>query len=252
PERLPDLLLREAGAAGLTARALGQRLGVPEVEAAKRLETLASSGRALRLPTGLHAHASVAEAVVRRAEGLFSEREKSGTATLSFTRGEFLEKLGRGLPREAAEGWLGLLLAAGKLAAAGDRVSPPGAAPSGLSGGAEGFAGRVEEGFRAAGWAPPRSADLAASLGTKAAVVDGLAGHLLKRGALVRISPDLVVHRDVLAAAERKLESVKGQTLSVAGFRDLWGLTRKTLIPLLEYLDGKKKTRRVGDLRKVE
>ncbi len=250
--RLPDLLLREAGAAGLTARVLGQRLGVSEKEAARRLEALAASGLALRLPTGRHAHASVVEAVARRAEGLFSEREKSGTATLSFTRGEFLEKLGRGLPREAAEGWLGLLLAAGKLAAAGDRVSPPGAAPSGLSEGAESFAGRVETEFRTAGWAPPRSADLAASLGTKAAVVEGLAGHLLKSGALVRISPDLVVHRDVLAAAERKLESVKGQTLSVAGFRDLWGLTRKTLIPLLEYLDGKKRTRRVGDLRRVE
>jgi len=38
----------------------------------------------------------------------------------------------------------------------------------------------------------------------------------------------------------------------VAGFRDLWGLTRKTLIPLLEYLDGRKRTRRLGDLRKVE
>ncbi len=252
PARLADLLLREAGAAGLTARALGLRLGVSEVEAAGRLEALAASGMALRLPTGPHAHASVAESVARRAERLFGEREKSGTATLSFTRGEFLEKLGRGLPREAAEGWLGLLLAAGKLTAAGDRVSPPGAAASGLSEGAEGFAGRIEEEFRTAGWAPPRSTDLAASLRTKVAVVDGLAGHLLKSGALVRISPDLVVHRDVLAAAERKLASVKGQTLSVAGFRDLWGLTRKTLIPLLEYLDGKKKTRRVGDLRKVE
>ena len=251
-ERLPDLLLREAGASGLSARALGQRLGVSETEAARRLNALAASGAALRLPTGLHAHARAAESLARRAESLFKERQKSTTASLSFTRGEFLEKLGRGLPREAAEGWLALLLASGRLTASGDRVSPPGAAASGLTVDAEGFAVRIAEGFRAGGWEPPRSADLAASIGTKAAVVEGLVGHLLKSGVLVRISPDLVVHRDVLAAAETKLQSVRGQTLPVAAFRDLWGLTRKTLIPLLEYLDGKKKTRRLGDLRRVE
>jgi selenocysteine-specific elongation factor len=249
---LPDLFLREAGAAGLTARALGRRLGVPEGEAARRLEALAASGAALRLPTGLYAHASAADAVARRAEALFAERKKSDAASLSFARGEFLEKLGRGLPREAAEGWLALLLAAGRLTVAGDRVSPPGAAASGLSEGGEGFAARVAAGFRAAGWEPPKSAELAAVIGTKAAVVEGLAGHLLKSGVLVRISPDLVVHREVLEAAEKKLETLKGQTVPVAAFRDLWGLTRKTLIPLLEYLDGKKKTRRVGDLRRVE
>ena len=74
----------------------------------------------------------------------------------------------------------------------------------------------------------------------------------MKSGLLVRLSPDLVVHRDVASAAEKKLEGVKGQTLAVAGFRDLLGLTRKTLIPLLEYFDSRKLTRRVGDLRKVE
>jgi selenocysteine-specific elongation factor len=45
---------------------------------------------------------------------------------------------------------------------------------------------------------------------------------------------------------------VKGQTLTVAGFRDLFGLTRKNLIPLLEHLDSRKRTRRVGDARIVE
>jgi selenocysteine-specific elongation factor len=82
--------------------------------------------------------------------------------------------------------------------------------------------------------------------------VEGLVSHLVKSGILVRLSPDLVVHRDVAAAAEKKLESVRGQTLGVAGFRDLLGLTRKTLIPLLEYFDSKKLTRRSGDVRKVE
>ncbi len=250
--RLSNLFLREAGVLALTPLALGQRLGIPEVEAKARLEALVSRGSALRLPTGLFAHAAAADEVVRRAEALFSEQRKRGLASLSFARGEFLEKLGRGLPREATEGWLAVLVAAKRLSVSGDRVSPPGSASSGLTEDAEGFAARIAEGYRTAGWEPPRSADLAAVVGTKPAVVEGLVGHLLKGGTLVRISPDLVVHREVLAVAEKKLETVKGQTLPVAAFRDLWGLTRKTLIPLLEYLDGKKKTRRVGDLRKVE
>ena len=250
--RLSDLFLREAGVLCLTPLALGQRLGIPEADAKARLEALVSRGSALRLPTGLFAHAAAVDDVVRRAEALFSERRKSDAASLSFARGEFLEKLGRGLPREATEGWLAVLMATKRLSISGDRVSPPGSASSGLTEDAEGFAARISEGFRAARWEPPRSADLAAVVGTKPAVVEGLVGHLLKAGVLVRISPDLVVHREVLAAAEKKLETVKGQTLPVAAFRDLWDLTRKTLIPLLEYLDGKKKTRRVGNLRKVE
>ncbi len=252
PARLSDLFLREAGAAALTPLALGRRLGVPEAAARSRLEALVAQGAALRLSSGLFAHAAAAEDVVRRSEALFAGRKSAGGASLSYARGEFLEKLGRSLPREAAEGWLSVLEAARKLSLSGDRVAPPGSAASGLSPDAEGFAARIAGIFREAGWETPKSADLALRVGTKAPVAEGLATHLLKTGVLVRISPDLVVHRDVLAAAERKLEALKGQTLPVAAFRDLWGLTRKTLIPLLEYLDGKKRTRRVGDLRKVE
>ncbi len=188
----------------------------------------------------------------RRATALFSDQKASGAASLSVARGEFLEKLGRGLPRETADGWLALLEKGRKLSISGDRVAPPGAAASGLSPEAEGLSARVAEGYRAALWEPPKSADLAPKIGAKPQVIDGLVGHLIKGGVLVRIAPDLVVHRDVLAAAEKKLDALKGQTVPVAAFRDLWGLTRKTLIPLLEYLDGKRRTRRVGDLRKVD
>ncbi|MFI5182280.1 MAG: selenocysteine-specific translation elongation factor [Thermoanaerobaculia bacterium] len=250
--RIRDLFLREAGAAGFTPLGLGQRLGVPESVARDHLEALCASGAALRLPSGLFVHARAVDEMARRAAALFAERKASGAASISIARGEFLEKLGRGLPRETAEGWIALLEKGRTLSISGDRVAPPGAAASGLSTEAEGISARVAEAYRSAFWEPPKSANLAPRIGAKPQVIDGLVGHLIKTGLLVRIAPDLVVHRDVLAAAEKKLDALKGQTVPVAAFRDLWGLTRKTLIPLLEYLDGKKKTRRVGDLRKVE
>ena len=163
-----------------------------------------------------------------------------------------MEFLGIVMVPQVVEGWIGALEKAKRLSVSGDRISPPGASPGDLSADAQGFAAKLADAYRSAGFEPPKSASLAPVLGAKPQVLDGLAAHLLKTGVLVRVSPDLVVHRDVLAAAEKKLETVKGQTLPVAAFRDLWGLTRKTLIPLLEYFDGKKRTRRAGDLRKVE
>jgi selenocysteine-specific elongation factor len=40
-------------------------------------------------------------------------------------------------------------------------------------------------------------------------------------------------------------------TLDVAAFKDRYGMTRKFAIPLLEYLDRERVTRRVGDSRIV-
>src|SRR5439155_21525535 len=137
----------------------------------------------------------------------------------------------------------------GAVALDGDRVAPPGAAGGDLTAPAAGFASKIAEGYRARGFDPPRSDELARTLGTKPAVVEGLVSHLVKSGLLVRLSPELVVHKDTVDAAVEKLAPMKGRTLAVGGFRDVLGLTRKSLIPLLEYLDTRRKTRRVGDLR---
>src|SRR5664280_2877909 len=249
---LADLFLLEAGPSGLTAARLGPRLGVSAPAAAALLDALSSSGKALRIAPALYAHAGTASSLAERAAAAFAERRKSGGVSVSFAKSEFAERLGRALSPAAADGWIAVLLASKKIALDGDRIVPPGAKAADLAGDSASFAAKIAEGFRAAGFEPPHPHELARVLGTKPAVVEGLVSHLVKSGTLVRLSPDLVVHRDVALAAEQKLDSARGQTLSVAGFRDLLGLTRKTLIPLLEYFDAKKKTRRMGDVRKVE
>jgi len=74
---------------------------------------------------------------------------------------------------------------------------------------------------------------------------------LFKEGALVKITEDLVFH---ISALTRLREIVirhkpRSNRLNVAVFKELTGLTRKYAIPLLEYLDRERVTRREGDER---
>src|SRR5215471_16192808 len=76
---------------------------------------------------------------------------------------------------------------------------------------------------------------------------------MLKENALVKISEDMVIDRgslDKLIANVKALKS-KNPKLGVSEFKDLTGVTRKYAIPLLEYLDRQRVTRRVGDERTI-
>jgi len=46
-------------------------------------------------------------------------------------------------------------------------------------------------------------------------------------------------------------QKTKTAKLNVGNFKDLFGVTRKYAIPLLEYLDRERVTRRVGDERVI-
>jgi selenocysteine-specific elongation factor len=246
------LFLSEAGPAGLDVPALAQRLGIPAEAAAGHVETLVASGSALKLSPTLAVAASASIEMATRADAFFAERRKAGVPTLFVGRRELLGKIARELPEATGEAWLATLAAAKRLVVAGDQAGPAGSAPSGVTDEAGGFAKRIEEAWRTAGFEAPRTHDLAKALGTKNQVVEGLVAHLIKGGALVRLSPDVIAHSAFLAGIEEKVAAETGRTMSVGDFRDLLGLSRKYLIPLLEYLDRKRRTRRVGDARVVE
>ena len=98
----------------------------------------------------------------------------------------------------------------------------------------EGTSGRA---LRAAGTDYPLDAELLA--------------FLTDEGKVVRVSDSVVFSA---AAYRQMVEKVKGHIaqrgkITVADGRDLFGTSRKYVLPLLEYLDQQHVTRRVGDER---
>jgi len=76
---------------------------------------------------------------------------------------------------------------------------------------------------------------------------------LIDAGVLVKVHGEMCFHRAVLDELIRKVHEhgAKHRTIDVAAFKDLTGISRKYAIPLLEYLDRQRVTRREGDRRIV-
>ena len=109
----------------------------------------------------------------------------------------------------------------------------------------------IEAAFASAGLKVPALKDVLAGLKVDKARAQKIVTLLLRDKVLVKISEDLVFHRDALADLRRRMteQKAKSPKIDVAGFKDLMGITRKYAIPLLEYLDREHVTRRVGDER---
>lgn len=74
---------------------------------------------------------------------------------------------------------------------------------------------------------------------------------LVEEKVLIKIAPDIYFHARVLEEAKDKVRSFleKKEKARIAELRDLLGTSRKYAVPLMEYLDKIKFTRRVGDFR---
>ncbi|MBS1789764.1 MAG: selenocysteine-specific translation elongation factor [Acidobacteria bacterium] len=76
---------------------------------------------------------------------------------------------------------------------------------------------------------------------------------LINSGDLIKVA-DLIFHRSAIDGLRETLQRQKaeyGAKLDVGTFKDLTGISRKYAIPLLEFLDRQRVTRRVGDVREI-
>ena len=111
----------------------------------------------------------------------------------------------------------------------------------------------IEQAFAKAGLQVPALKEVLASLRIDQARAQKIVTLLLRDRVLVKLSDDLVFHRDALEALRQLVVAQKTKTpkLNVVAFKDLTGVTRKYAIPLLEYLDRERVTKRVGDERVI-
>ena len=111
--------------------------------------------------------------------------------------------------------------------------------------------GKIERVFEEAGLAVPAVAEVLAKSGVEAARARSLLQILLREKRLVRISEELVFHQTAIGQLRELLGRHKGERFRVPEFKEWTGITRKYAIPLLEFLDREKITRREGDERVV-
>jgi selenocysteine-specific elongation factor len=112
---------------------------------------------------------------------------------------------------------------------------------------------KIEQAFAKAGLQVPALKEVLASLRIDQARAQKIVTLLLRDRVLVKLADDLVFHQTALVSLRQQIAAQKLKTpkLNVASFKDLVGVSRKYAIPLLEYLDRERVTKRVGDERVI-
>jgi selenocysteine-specific elongation factor len=114
----------------------------------------------------------------------------------------------------------------------------------------------LEHAYKEGGLKPPDAVTVSADKRLAPAVVEKITALLVRQKVLTRVDT-LLFHNQALQELKSDIQALKAAapggraTVDVAMFKDRYGVTRKFAIPLLEWLDRERVTRRVGDSRIV-
>jgi selenocysteine-specific elongation factor len=244
------IFVEDVGAAGLTAKELAARAGAQSSAGRLAMERLQARADVWRIGERLLSakwRATLADAVT----AALAAHHDAQPLSDGVPREEVRERVLAGAHPEVATAVLDLLVAEGRIRGR-ERLALEG---RGVTLTAEETAAQsvLATAYGEAGLTPPDGDTLAARTGLSPAMVARMTQLLIRQQVLVRIDT-FVFHREALARLKADVVALKETGpahVDVARFKDRYGLTRKYAIPLLEYLDRERVTRRVGDSRVV-
>ncbi len=156
----------------------------------------------------------------------------------------------RRLDGKAAGAMLAEMTRKGLINVTGDAVV--GAGRSSVQGAGNGSMATVlDDDFKRAGLAPRPLLDLQEELQLTLKEIQTVISGLKKTGELIQVADGIYLHQAAVDGAATKARSFleKNGRMTVAEFRDVVGTSRKFAVPLLEYFDKQKITKRDGDYR---
>ena len=235
-----------AGEESLAARA---GVGREEVRAALAEPAVRERARALRHSPERYIGEDVLARLAVRARAEIEKGIHESSGAVGVSRGTLLARLLPSADPRWTEAVEKELVLRGAYLVAGDEARLPGRED--LPGVERDLSERVADAFRRRGLDPPSIADVTRDVGHKAKVVEGLAAYLVKKGSLLRLPGGWIIAREPVEDVIARLRASGKPSLDVGEFKEMFGLTRRLAIPLLEYLDATKVTRRVGDRREI-
>ncbi|HEV8609778.1 MAG TPA: selenocysteine-specific translation elongation factor [Thermoanaerobaculia bacterium] len=237
--------------AGIDEGSLATRAGVSAEEVRDALSEAVASGGIRPLRRSPHRYVSEAALarLAERARAEIAAHVEAESGALGISRRTLLARLLPAAEPPWAEAVEAALSERGAFVAVGDEARLPGR--SELVGRERELSERIAQVFRDRGLAPPSPAEVAAAVSHRQKVVDGLIGYLVKRGSLVRLPGGWIIAREAVDEVVSRLRASGRRGFQVGDFKEMFGLTRRLAIPLLEHLDAEKITRRVGDQREL-
>jgi len=249
--RAAAVLVADAGPAGLPISALVSRVGVDPAALEVRVRELVEGGL-IAAAEGVLVDRAV---LVRLEESILSalaEHHRAQPLSEGVSREELRAQRFRRGDQRVFEHALAELVSAGKITLR-DRVALS-THQLALSPEESRAKEAIERAYRAASLKPPDPPALAVELGVSGAVADRMLRLLQRQKVLVRLD-SLWFHEEALEQLKASVAAMKREgapaRIDVATFKERYGVTRKFAIPLLEYLDRERVTRRSGDSRIV-
>ncbi|MFQ5777722.1 MAG: selenocysteine-specific translation elongation factor [Terriglobia bacterium] len=254
-ERILEALIEREPGGTLEEQQLVRRTGWRASELRTAVESLVAAGKLRRLasrPLRVADPTRMAE-LSRRSLATVEAFHRKEPLHEGISKEELKKRVFQHAHDVLFEAVLAELAERGQLVAAGDTVKRAGRAVT-LSREEEHAKQTIEQAFARAGLSVPAVKEVLAKTTVEPTRAQKIINILLREKVLVKVTEELLFHREALARLPELLERykrTKGERIKVPAFKELAGVTRKYAIPLLEYLDRQRWTRRAGDERVI-
>jgi selenocysteine-specific elongation factor len=238
----------KGGFGGLKRQRLSLLLGTDNALSARIVTTMAQTGSAVLIGKQV-IHASRFDQYKEALLNLLSQFCERNPQKAGMSKEELRTRLPEVEP-QVFQAALDEVVALRKAEVEKDKVRLPGMR-SGQDAKGEAVTARLLDYLQKAGYSPEGVKELAALLSEPESLIRDVLERLVFEGKAVKVKSDLFYHPSVLEDLKQKVLVYlrEHREMTPSDFKTTLSLSRKYMIPLLEYLDGIKVTIRVGDKR---
>jgi selenocysteine-specific elongation factor len=252
PATVLETLLRAAGWEGADRARLEREYIGPAEAFQETLDALLDSGTAL--PVGRDGttllHRDVIAEIQERVAGIVEDFHRRFPLRQGMSKEEVRSRLPRKLAPDVLDSILAAMATDQRLVIQGQYLRAPGFEIR-LTPAQEQLRDRLIQLYDRAGYRPPLLSEAREEHFRGEPEFETVLKHLLEIGELIRINEQLLFSRRSVERMEAALRRhfARQPTINVGEFKDLLGISRKFAVPLLEYFDAVRLTRRRGNER---
>jgi selenocysteine-specific elongation factor len=248
-----ELILQALGMTAQDAKSVIDKSSLDKADAAQAIQSLLAQDRLLLLTGDSQSALSNPQSAIliaedafqdtmRRVHNLLAIYHKQQPLRRGMSKEELRSRLSGAIPARAFPHLMARAVERGAIAEEATTYRTPQHAPS-YTPAQTAQVEALHASYAKSPYSPPSPTELGVEPDVMASLVDS--------GELVKIDDGIYYTRTTLDEMRLRILSAIDERgdINVALMRDIFGTTRKYAIPLLEYLDNQKVTRRVGDVR---